>query len=191
MGFKEWILENITDFNSKIKSEEDLKVKVLLKYLNQLGYSSEDMRFENAIDVNIGTKKTTVFSDIEIIINGRIELVIDTKSPNKSLTEKDILQSASYAKLIDTPSALYAVTTNGIDCIVTNIFTGQRFSDIPTKKQLLRDIDKTKKRTFNDVEIREIKSVLFTLLEQDELYKVIKKCKDIIEKKGLIRNIMV
>ena len=52
----------------------------------------------------------------------------------------------------------------------------------------MRDIDKTKKRPLKDVEIREIKSVLLTLVEQKELYKVIDKCKEIIEKKGLIRN---
>lgn len=188
MSIKTWILDNVTDFNTKIKSEEDMKIKVLIPYLKSLGYQEEEMRFENAIEVNVGTKKTTVYSDIEIIINNKIELVIDAKKPTVSLSEKNILQSVSYAKLIDTPAALYGATTNGIDCVITNIFTGQRTNTIPTRAQLLRDIDKTKKRKLNEVEIREIRSVLLTLLEQKELYKVINKSKDIIEKKGLIRS---
>ena len=38
------------------------------------------------------------------------------------------------------------------------------------------------------IEIREVESVLFTLNNEKELYKVIHECKDIIEKRGLIRS---
>ena len=185
---KQWILDNISNFNNMIKTEEDLKIKVLLPYLKSLGYSNEEFRFEHSIDVTIGTKKTTVFSDLEVIIDGKVEIVIDTKSPNKSISEKDILQSASYAKLVNTPPALYGVTTNGLECIVTNVYTGKRISEIPTRKQLLRDVDKSKKQPLKDIEIREIESILFTLHNTKELYKVIQESKDIIEKRGLIRS---
>ena len=52
--------------------EEDMKIKVLLPYLRSLGYVDEELRFENGIDVQIGTKKTKVYSDIEVIINGKV-----------------------------------------------------------------------------------------------------------------------
>lgn len=188
MTLRNWIVNNIEDFNTKIKTEEDLKIKAIIPYLKEIGYEETDFRYENPIQVVIGSKKTTVFSDIEILVNGNVELVIDVKKPNKSVSEKDILQSTSYAKLISTPSAIYSVTTNGIDTIVSNTFTGSRESEIPSKSQLLRDIDRTKKRTFNEVEIREIQSVLLTLLEPKELFKVINRSKDVIEKKGLIRS---
>ena len=74
---KQWIMENIPDFNTKIHTEEDMKIKVLLPYLRSLGYVDEELRFENGIDVQIGTKKTKVYSDIEVIINGKVEMVID------------------------------------------------------------------------------------------------------------------
>ena len=35
---KQWIMENIADFNVSIYSEEDMKIKVLLPYLKSLGY---------------------------------------------------------------------------------------------------------------------------------------------------------
>ena len=104
---KQWIVNNVSDFNNNIKTEEDLKIKVLLPYLRSLGYTDSEFRFEHSIDVTIGTKKTTVFSDLEIIIDGKVEIVIDTKSPSKSISEKDVLQSASYAKLINTPPAFW------------------------------------------------------------------------------------
>jgi len=188
MEFRDWIIDNIKDFNVSIKSEEDLKLKALLKYLKSIGYTTDEMRFENSIEVVIGSKKTHVRSDIEIIIDGTVQIVIDTKKPNTTLKEKDILQSVSYAKLIDTPSSLYAITTNGIDTVVTNTISGQRSNKIPSKSELIRDIDKTSKKLLSKIEIREIQSILYTIMEEKELYKVINECKEIIEKKGLIRT---
>lgn len=188
MNLKNWVLDNVKDFNTKIKSEEDVKINVILPYLKSLGYESDTMRFENSIDVQIGTKKAKVRSDIEIYIDGNIQLIIDVKSPKVSIAEKEILQSSSYAKLISTPPAVYAVTTNGLDCVLTNIYTGQRSGEIPNKKQLIRDVNKTRKKELSEIEIREIKSVLLTLYSQDELYKIIDKCKGVIEKRALIRS---
>lgn len=188
MGIKEWILANITDFNTSVRTEEDLKIKVLLPYLRTLGYADSDFNYESKISVTLGTKKTTLFPDLAITIDGNVELIIDTKTPLKSISEKDVLQSASYAKLANTPPALYGITTNGLDCVVTNVYTGRRTTEIPSKRQLFREIHKTKKKPLQDIEIREIESVLFTLNNEKELYKVIHECKDIIEKRGLIRS---
>lgn len=188
MILKQWIMENIPDFNISVNSEEDMKIKVLLPYLRSLGYSDQELRFENGIDVQIGTKRTRVFSDIEIIINGKVEMVIDAKKPRRALAEKDLLQVVSYAKLISTPQAMYGVICNGIDCITTDTYTGKRTVEIPTKPQLLRAIDKAKKPVLKDVDIREVESVLFTLHNSKELYKVIQDCKDVIERRALIRS---
>lgn len=185
---KQWIMENVADFNVSIHSEEDMKIKVLLPYLKSLGYSDQELRFENGIDVQIGTKKTKVYSDIEVLINEKVEMVIDAKKPRRALSEKDLLQVVSYAKLISTPQAMYGVVCNGVDCITTDTYTGKRSMEIPTKPQLLRAIDKAKKPVLKDVDIREVESVLFTLHNSKELYKVIQDCKDVIERRALIRS---
>lgn len=188
MDFKQWILENIDDFNNNIRTEEDLKIKVLIPFLKSLGYNEVDFGYERSIDVSIGTKKTKVFSDLEILIDGRAEIVIDAKTPKKSISEKDVLQAESYAKLVSTPPALYSIVTNGLECVVTNVYNGKRVTQIPSRTQLLRDIDKSKKQTLLDIEIREVESLLFTLNNTKELYKVIDESKDVIEKRGLIRS---
>lgn len=185
---KQWIIDNVPDFNVTIHSEEDMKIKVLLPYLKSLGYSENELRFENGIDVQVGTKKTKVYSDIEVIINGKVEMVVDAKKPRRALAEKDLLQVVSYAKLISTPQAMYGVVCNGVDCITTDTYTGKRTTDIPTKPQLLRAIDKAKKPVLKDIDIREVESVLFTLHNSKELYKVIQDCKDVIERRALIRS---
>lgn len=189
MNTRDWITDNILNYNNIIKTEEDVKIKVILPLLKFLGYEDKDIEYETRISVQVGTKKLTdIRSDIAIKINDEIQLIIDTKSPNTTLSEKEILQCTSYAKLISTPPALYAITTNGADCVVTNIYTGKRSSDIPSKNQLIIDVIKTRKKELSPIQLREVQSVLLTLYSEQELYKIINKCKDIIEKRALIRN---
>ncbi len=183
-----WVKENIENYSSKIKTEEDVKMHVILPYLASLGFKIDDMRFEHSMSVQTGTKKITVKSDIEIKEGDNIELIIDTKSPNESLSEKHILQSESYAKLVSTPPAIFGVVTNGLDVVATNIYTGKRSAHIPSKGELVSEVSRTRKKELTEVEIREVQSLLLTLSNVDELYKIIKKCKDTIEKKGLIRS---
>lgn len=187
LTLKEWKKANIADL-SKIKTEEDVKNHVILPYLNYLGYSTNLMRFENSMDVQAGTKSIKVKSDIEIAINGNIEVVLDTKAPTIPLKDKQILQSISYAKLVSTPPAIYAIVSNGSEIAVTNIYSGKRIDSIPPYSQLLSDISRTRKKELSKIEIREVSSLLLTLGNIDELYKIINTCKGIIEKRGLIRS---
>ena len=178
MDIRQWCIKNVENFSDVVKSEEDMKVKVLIPYLESLGYSKEEFQYEHPIEVHIGTKKTTVFSDIEIIINGKVEMVIDAKRPSKSLAEKDVLQVVSYAKLVDTPQAMIAVVTNGIDSVVTDTYSGQRSVEIPSRAQLLRTIDKSKKAPLKDIELREVESICSLFIIQEnftKLFKIVKK----------------
>ncbi|WP_313127053.1 N-6 DNA methylase, partial [Proteiniclasticum ruminis] len=188
MSLLSFIKDNIPNFNSSIRSEEDLKVKAVIPYLKSLGYTDDDMQFESPMEVVIGSKKVTVFSDIEIMINNNIELVLDVKKPAHGITQKDILQASSYAKLRNTPPALMSVITNGIDTITTNTFTGEQIKDIPTKSQLLKKVNNSKKKAYSEIQLQEVKSVLLTLLEPEELFRIINTSKNVIEKKGLIRS---
>ncbi len=188
MELKSWVFENIDNFSGKVKTEEDVKMHVVRPFLDSLGYKIGDMRFEHSMPVQTGTKQILVKSDIEVFENGNVELVLDTKSPTVSLSEKDILQSVSYAKLVSTPPAIYAVVTNGIDVVATNIYTGRRTSVIPSRNELISEVSRTRKTALSDIEIREVQSLLLTLTNTDELYKIIKKCKETIEKKGMIRS---
>lgn len=187
-GLTDWRLENEKILPQVIKSEEDVKMHIIRPYLENLGYSLKDIHFENDINVQVGTKKITVYPDIEIEEGTRVEIIIDTKAPDVNLGEKDILQCISYAKLVSTPPAIFGIVTNGKDVITTNIFTGKRTSEIPSKSELLSEISRTRKKSLTDIEIREVQSLLLTLNNADELYRIIKKCKDIIEKKGMIRT---
>lgn len=171
-----------------LHSEEDIKPKVILPYLYELGYTVEDMRFENPIRVQVGSKKVTVYSDIEILIDGEPQIIIDTKKPNQTLRDRDVLQSTSYAKLVHTPPALYGFATNGTDLRGMNTVTGVRLNDVPTKNKLIADIQKTNKKQLTEIQLQEVKSTLITIVSVNDLYNIIKKCKSIIENNALIRS---
>lgn len=170
-------------------SEEDVKVKVILPLLREKGYDTEkDIRYENPISVQLGSKKTKVTSDIEIMIDGKTALVIDTKNPRKTLQPKDLLQASSYGKLVSTPPALYSFATNGYDLWGMDNIRGTDIDIIPTKGQLIADIQRLVPRKLTKIELHEVKSTLLTILNIKDLYNVIKKSKKIIENRALIRS---
>lgn len=180
----------LSDFSTGIAvhSEEDAKQKIIMPYLRSLGYSENEMRFENPITVQAGSRKVTLFSDIEILVDGRPEVIIDAKKPGHTLTDTDVLQVTSYAKLVDTQSAYCAFVTNGRDLKGVNVSTGNSMPAIPSKNQLISMLSRRPKNILTDIELREVRSTLVTILSQDVLYRVIKECKDIIEKQALIRS---
>ena len=50
----------------KFYTNEDMKVKVLIPYLESLGYSKEEFRYEHPIEVHIGTKKQLSFLTLRL-----------------------------------------------------------------------------------------------------------------------------
>ena len=171
-----------------VHSEEDTKQKIIMPYLRALGYSENEMRFENPITVQAGSRKVTLRSDIEILIDGHTEIIIDTKKPNHTLNDTDMLQVTSYAKLVDTQSAYFAFITNGHDLKGMSVITGAAISEIPSKNQLIAILSRRPKTILTDIQLREVRSTLITIMSRDILYKVIKECKNIIEKQALIRS---
>lgn len=41
MNLKQWVLENVKNFSSKIKTEEDVKQHIIMPYLASLGYDRD------------------------------------------------------------------------------------------------------------------------------------------------------
>ncbi|WP_131226397.1 N-6 DNA methylase, partial [Bifidobacterium longum] len=171
-----------------VHSEEDAKQKIIMPYLRSLGYSEKEMRFENPITVQAGSRKVTLYSDIEILVDGRPEIIIDAKKPSHTINDTDVLQVTSYAKLVDVQSAYCAFVTNGHDLKGVNVSTGAAMPGIPSKNQLISSLSRRPKNILTGIQLREVRSTLVTIMSQDVLYRVIKECKDIIEKQALIRS---
>ncbi len=108
-----------------VVSEEDIKVKDVLPWLEQAGVALDEMKCELSFSLKIGRqsvivgqtkprKRDTVGGRLDILVqrNGRNLLIVETKADGLQLTDDDRDQAISYARLVH-PIAPYAVVTNG------------------------------------------------------------------------------
>ena len=116
-----------------LSRKQDFRVRFLAPYLSELGYMESELDWDRAIPARVGTRAVNPEVDVVASIDGAPLMVIDTKNPDVTLTRKDQLQVESCAKLVSVPPAVYAVTTNGRSTVCTNVFTGIRMDDIPSR----------------------------------------------------------
>lgn len=106
-------------------TEEEIKVKYVLPWLEQAGIALDEMRLELSFSLKIGRqsvivgetksrKRDSVGGRLDILVqrNGRNLLIVETKADGLPLTGDDRDQAISYARLVH-PIAPYAVVTNG------------------------------------------------------------------------------
>lgn len=73
-----------------MKTEQDVKIKWLLPYLEERGYSTEHMDFEVAIEVQEGRKLKHIFADVVVYATAEKTapiLLCEPKSANTPLTK--------------------------------------------------------------------------------------------------------
>lgn len=120
-------------------TEEEIKVKYVLPWLEQAGIGLDEIRLELSFYLKIGRqsiivgqtkvrKRDSVGARLDILVqrNGRNLLIVETKADGLELTNDDRDQAISYARLVH-PIAPYAVVTNGSD---------YRLYDAVTKDQI-------------------------------------------------------
>src|SRR3990172_2269080 len=108
-----------------MNTEEDIKTKVLIPWLKSLGFSEDELKFEDSFSLHIGKYTARVDtneqirtaqprSDILVKRNGKNLFIIEVKTDAKNLTDEDRDQAVSYARLVH-PMAPLAIVTNGRD----------------------------------------------------------------------------
>lgn len=113
-------------------NEEDLKGKIILPYLNDLGLDVSEISFESGFSIRLGKKKhITGRSDILCKRNNRNLFVIELKSDSVEITQNDIDQGISYARLLLDDIAPFTIVSNGM---VTKIF------DTITRREIIGNI---------------------------------------------------
>ena len=171
------------EYKLDCKSEEDVKVKVVLPYLQKLGYSLDQMEFEKTIEVNEGIKKKNIFADIIVYTSKKKDtpiIVIDTKSPSEILTTNGKNQVISYARLLPKIAPI-AVLTNGINTQVFQTIDKTRIKDIPSKKDIEKDFTTTiLGKNIRESLAAEAKKTLFTIDDVSTFKSLLRKCHNII-----------
>jgi len=120
-----------------ISNEEDLKQKVVLPYIKSLGFTLNELEFEKNFSIRLGRnvycinnykKKQNAKGRLDILCKrgDKNLFVIEVKRDNAKITQDDIDQGISYARLLDqiTP---FVLITNGKDT---------RIMDTISKKEL-------------------------------------------------------
>jgi hypothetical protein len=106
-------------------TEEEVKARVVLPWLQQLGLDPAELRLETSFRLNVGRhrlitgpswKTGTIGArlDFHVIRGTKSLFIIEVKRDGLLLSEHDRDQAISYARLVH-PIAPYAVVTNGQD----------------------------------------------------------------------------
>lgn len=119
-----------------IMNEEEIRGKLLLPFLNDLGFDSSEISLETSFAIRLGKSEQIVKgrSDILCKRNGKNLFVIELKSEKVSISQKDIDQGISYARALTDDIAPFVIITNGkttmiFDAISKLDITGQKISE--------------------------------------------------------------
>ena len=104
-------------------NEEEVKLHIVLPWLQNVGLAPDDLSFETSFSLRIGTNTVVVGArrrkeiqrarlDILVRRGGKNLLVIEVKEASLPLSDDDRDQAISYARLLH-PVAPLALVTNG------------------------------------------------------------------------------
>ena len=107
----------------ELSIEENVKLKIVLDFLESLGFQEDELHFESSFHLNLGRytyrvdteeqcRKSEPRLDILVTRNNDNLFVVEVKSELIKINQEEIEQATSYARLVH-PVAPFAVVTNG------------------------------------------------------------------------------
>lgn len=164
-------------------NEEEVKIHLVLPWLEKLGYKKEYMEFEKTIKINEGRKTKSIFADIVVYTDKKLQtplIVVDTKSPSEILSKNGRDQVISYARLLPKIAPI-AILTNGNNSQVYQTLDKSRIKALPKRKDLLSDfVSAVLSKNIQDVLRQEAAKELFTIDDVSTFKDLLKKCHNII-----------
>ncbi|AFD06345.1 type I restriction enzyme HsdR N-terminal domain-containing protein [Solitalea canadensis] len=117
-------------------NEEEIRGKLLLPYLNDLGLDLSEISLETSFTIRLGKSQHTINgrSDILCKRNGKNLFIVELKADSVAISQKDIDQGISYARALIDDIAPFVVITNGkttmiFDSISKVNLTGRQISE--------------------------------------------------------------
>jgi type I restriction enzyme M protein len=164
-------------------NEEEIKVHLVIPWLESLGYKKDVMEFEKTIKINEGRKTKSIFADIVVYADKKLEtplIVVDTKSPNEILSREGRDQVISYARLLPKIAPM-AVLTNGTNMQIYQTLDKSRIKELPPRKNLLSDfVSAVLSKQIQEVLRQEATKELFTIDDVSIFKDLLKRCHNII-----------
>ncbi|MBE8723418.1 type I restriction enzyme HsdR N-terminal domain-containing protein [Flavobacterium hungaricum] len=123
------------DSHEILVNEEDIRLKLLMPYLQSLGFSPCEIQIEKSFSIRLGksVQKMRGRADILCTRNGRNLFIIELKKDTVKITDQDIAQGISYARLLEDNIAPFTIVTNGkvtrvFDTITKTELTGENIA---------------------------------------------------------------
>jgi type I restriction enzyme M protein len=124
------------------KTEDDVKINVLLPFLEGLGYKAGHCEFNKAIEVQEGRKVKNIFADVVVYSSAAKTaplILCETKAPNEILNRFVREQAISYARLLPRIAPLVLIT-NGHQFQFFQTVNKNRIPELPRRKDLEKDL---------------------------------------------------
>jgi len=113
--------------------EENVKIKIVLEFLKSLGFREDELSFEKSFLLDLGRstykvdteeqcRKAQPRLDILVTRNNKNLFVVEVKSDLVTVSEKEVEQATSYARLVH-PVAPFTIVTNGKEFYIYNSLT--------------------------------------------------------------------
>lgn len=117
-------------------NEEEIRGKLLLPFLNDLGFNVSEISLEKSFTIRLGKSQHTIKGRSDILCkgNGKNLFIIELKNDSISITQNDIDQGISYARSLVDDIAPFTIITNGhttriFDSVSKVELTGQKLSE--------------------------------------------------------------
>lgn len=126
----------------ELKTEDDVKIKFLLPFLKNLGYTKNCIDFNKSIEIQEGRKRKTIYADLVVYESTKKRsplIVCETKAPNEILDKFVKEQAISYARLLPQIVPL-ALITNGSQVQIYQTLNKNRIGYLPHRDELDNDL---------------------------------------------------
>jgi len=117
-------------------NEEEIRGKVLLPFLNDLGFDPSEISLEKSFTVRLGKNQHIIKGRYDILCkrNNQNLFIIELKSDSIEISQDDIDQGISYARILEGNIAPFTIITTGkstkiFDSISRLEITGKRISE--------------------------------------------------------------
>jgi hypothetical protein len=121
--------------NVNIRNEEDVKIKIVLRFLEDLGFVKEELDAEMSFTIKMGRSVYRVDTGKEVqSANARLDILVkyqgknlcifEVKSDSVKISREDITQALTYGKLLN-PVVPFCIITNGKDSIMLDTLSGK------------------------------------------------------------------
>lgn len=119
-----------------LNNEEDIRVKLIMPFLNDLGFDFLEISLEDSFSISLGKSQKEIRgrSDILCKRSGKNLFILELKKEGHKINFKDVSQGISYARALVGNIAPFTIITNGketkiYDTISEKEITGTKISE--------------------------------------------------------------